>query len=287
MKPSIESFFDGVTGTVSHVVYEQRGSACAIVDAVLDYDASSGRTGTASADCIMAFIKAQALQVQWLLETHVHADHISASPFLCRHLGGEIAIGAGLRHVQQVFNRVFTLGMNRPSEDITFDRLLDDGETFAIGQLQARALHVPGHTPADMAYVIGEEAVFVGDILFMPDVGTARCDFPGGNARQLYQSIQRLLALPPATRLYLCHDYPTAGRDPAWQCTVAQQRAGNIHVLEGVDEDSFVAMRQARDETLALPTLMLPALQLNVLAGVLPTPQGNGIRYLQIPLDTF
>lgn len=287
MTPRVESFFDPMTCTISHVIHEGPGGACAIVDSVLDYDAGSGRIGTVSADRIMAFVRENGLQVQWLLETHVHADHVSAAHYLRRHLGGAIAIGEGIRDVRAAFDHAFNIAAwNRPGEPC-FDRLLADQEIFHIGDLQVRALHVPGHTPADMAFLVEGTAAFVGDTLFMPDVGTSRCDFPGGAARQLYHSIQRLLSLPSGTMLYLCHDYPPAGRDPAWACTVAQQRAGNIHVRDGIDEDSFYAMRTGRDSTLSLPALMLPAIQLNLRAGGLPPAQSNGIRYLQIPLDTI
>jgi len=287
MTPCVASFFDPATCTISHVIHEGRGGACAIVDSVLDYDAGSGRISTASADSIVAFVRGNDLQVQWLLETHVHADHISAAHYLRHHLGGAICIGAGIRDVRAAFDHTFNIAALNRQEDRGFDRLLVDDEIFHIGRLKVRALHVPGHTPADMAYLVEDAAAFVGDTLFMPDVGTSRCDFPGGDARQLYQSIQRLLALPAATMLYLCHDYPPAGRGPAWACTVAQQRADNIHVRAGIDADSFHAMRTRRDRTLSLPALMLPSIQLNIRAGDLPPAQGNGIRYLQIPLDTF
>ncbi len=286
MEPSVESFFDAETCTISHVIYESRGSACAIVDSVLNYDASSGRTSTTSADLIIAFVRKKELLVQWLLETHVHADHISAAHYLRRELGGEICIGSGIGDVRAAFDRAFRLGLIDLQHEPYFDRLFMDGERFQIGRLQVQALHVPGHTPADMAYSVEGKAVFVGDTIFMPDVGTARCDFPGGDPRQLYQSIQRLLFLPPETLLYLCHDYPPAGRDPTWTCTVAQQRH-NIHVHDGISEEDFCAMRTSRDSTLSLPMLFLPSIQLNVRAGVLPTPEDNGIRYLRIPLDTF
>ncbi len=287
MTPSVESFFDAETCTISHVIYEICGKACAIVDSVLNYDARSGRTSTASADRIIAFVREKELQVQWLLETHVHADHISAAHYLRRELGGKICIGDSIRNVRAAFDRTFQIGLIDRQHEPYFDRLLRDGERFQIGRLQVHALHVPGHTPADMAYSVEGEVVFVGDTIFMPDVGTARCDFPGGDVHQLYQSVQRLLSLLPETILYLCHDYPPAGRGPAWTCTVAQQRTDNIHVHDGISEDSFCAMRTARDSTLSLPALIIPSIQLNVRAGVLPAPKDNGIRYLQIPLDTF
>lgn len=282
--PQIHACFDPVTATVSYVVYDQPGGRAAIVDPVLDYDPKSGRTATRSAQKLVDFIHEQALTVDWLLETHAHADHVSAAHWLREQLGGRIAIGARIRQVQAIFGSVFNLEPGFCTNGSQFDHLFEDGETFAIGALQAQALYVPGHTPADMAYRIGD-AVFVGDTLFMPDVGTARCDFPGGDAHLLYRSIRRLLALPPDTRLYMCHDYPPAGRDVGWTSTVAEQRAANIHVHDGVAEDDFVARRQARDATLDMPTLMLPAVQINIRAGELPPPEANGKRYLKIPVD--
>lgn len=287
MKPCVESFFDAETATISHVIYEGHGGACAIVDSVLNYDANRARTSTDSADRIIAFVRDKALQVQWLLETHVHADHVSAAQYLRGQVGGVICIGEGIRDVRAAFAQTFPFEASDDQCEPHFDRLLKDGERFQIGRLQVQAWHVPGHTPADMAYLVEGEVAFVGDTLFMPDVGTARCDFPGGQARQLYRSIQRLLSLPADTTLYLCHDYPPAGRAPAWVCTVAQQRSANIHVHDGIDEDAFHVMRTARDSTLTLPALIMPSIQLNVRAGALPAPRSNGIRYLQIPLDTF
>ncbi|AHV93766.1 MBL fold metallo-hydrolase [Bordetella holmesii] len=275
-----QAFFDSTTGTISYVVHD--GRVCAIIDPVLDYDPKSGRTSTAGADAIMAFIQTQGLQCQWILETHAHADHLSAARYLQHHMGGKLAIGRSIQQVQAAFKPIFNLDL--PADGSQFDHLFQPDETFAIGSLQARALHVPGHTPADMAYQIGD-AVFVGDTLFMPDVGTARCDFPGGDAALLYRSIRRLLALPPATRLFMCHDYPPDGRVAAWETTVAAQRATNIHVHDGVAEADFVAMRQKRDATLPMPTLILPAIQVNIRAGALPDPDDNGTRYLKIPLN--
>ena len=234
----------------------------------------------------MAYVREHGLKTEWLLETHAHADHLSAAPYLQRQLGGVIAIGQSIRTVQGVFKQIFNLEPQFQLDGSQFGHLFTDGETFRIGALTATALHVPGHTPADMAYSIGD-AVFVGDTLFMPDVGTARCDFPGGDAHQLYQSIQRLLGLPADTRLYMCHDYPPAGREAAWQTTVAEQRRANIHVHDGVAEDDFVAMRTRRDATLSMPTLILPAIQVNIRAGHLPPPEDNGVRYLKIPLDSL
>ncbi|KIG11175.1 beta-lactamase domain protein [Burkholderia sp. MR1] len=286
MKPTIHPFFDSATGTVTYVVYEEGHPACAIIDSVLDYDPKSGRTSTASADKVVAFVRERGLRVDWILETHAHADHLSAATYLKRELGGRIAIGENIRRVQVVFKKLFNLQSGFRLDGSQFDHLFADGETFAIGGLSGTAMHVPGHTPADMAYQIGD-AVFVGDTLFMPDVGTARCDFPGGDAHELYRSIRRLLDLPSQTRLFMCHDYPPEGRKPTWETTVSAQRVGNVHVHDGVSEEQFVAMRQARDATLAMPTLILPAVQVNVQAGDLPLPEENGIRYLKIPLNAI
>jgi len=287
MNPQIQAFFDPATATVTYVVHEATpGGACAIIDSVLDYDPKSGRSSTASADRVVAYVREHGLKTEWLLETHAHADHLSAAPYLQRQLGGVIAIGQSIRTVQGVFKQIFNLEPQFQLDGSQFGHLFTDGETFRIGALTATALHVPGHTPADMAYRIGD-AVFVGDTLFMPDVGTARCDFPGGDAHQLYQSIQRLLGLPADTRLYMCHDYPPAGRGATWQTTVAEQRRANIHVHDGVAEDDFVAMRTRRDATLSMPTLILPAIQVNIRAGHLPPPEDNGVRYLKIPLDSL
>jgi glyoxylase-like metal-dependent hydrolase (beta-lactamase superfamily II) len=286
MKPVVESFFDPATWTVSHVVYEKQGSACAVIDSVLVYDPKSGRTRTGSADKLVAFIRDNGLRTDWVLETHAHADHLSAAHCLRGLLGGKIAIGAAITEVQKVFAGIFNVEAGFRPDGHQFDRLLHDGETFAIGALDAEAMAVPGHTPACMAYRIGD-AVFVGDTLFMPDVGTARCDFPGGDAHVLYRSMRRLLDLPGKTRLFMCHDYPPEGRPAAWQSTVAEQRAANIHVHDGVGEDDFVAMRSARDATLEMPVLILPSVQVNIRAGQLPPPEDNGVSYLKIPLNTL
>ena len=280
MKPEIQPFFDAATGTVTYVVHD--GAAAAIIDSLLDYEPKAARTDTRSAERVIEFVRAHRLRVEWILETHAHADHLSAAPYLRAHLGGRIAIGERIREVQAIFREVFNLEKQLPA----FDRLLADGERFAIGALQAEALHVPGHTPADMAYRIGD-AVFVGDTLFMPDVGTARADFPGGDARTLYRSIRRLLALPPETRIFVCHDYPPKGREPRWETTVVAQRAANIHVHDRVSEAEFVAMRTARDRTLEMPTLILPSIQVNIRAGELPLPEANGRSYLKIPLNAL
>jgi glyoxylase-like metal-dependent hydrolase (beta-lactamase superfamily II) len=286
MTPTVESFFDPATWTVSYVVYENDGAACAIIDSVLDYDPKSGRTLTTSADKLVAFVQAKNLQVTWILETHVHADHLSAAHYLRKKLGGKIAIGAAITDVQDVFKRIFNLEPEFQPDGHQFDHLLQDGETFDIGALQAEALSVPGHTPACMAYRIGD-AVFVGDTLFMPDVGTARCDFPGGDAHALYRSMRKLLSMPPKTRLFMCHDYPPEGRQVTWQTTVAEQRAKNIHVHDGVSEDDFVKMRAARDATLHMPVLILPSVQVNIRAGEMPPAEDNGVAYLKIPLNAL
>ena len=260
MNPFVQPFFDPATWTITYVVHGQPGSACAIIDPVLDYEPKSGRTRTDSADKVVAFVREQRLQVQWILETHAHADHLTAAPYLRRELGGQIAIGSNITQVQGIFKKVFNLEPEFRLDGSQFDRLLDDGETLAFGSLEVQAVAVPGHTPSCMAYKVGD-AVFVGDTLFMPDVGTARCDFPGGDAGRLYHSVRKLLALPPATRLFMCHDYPPGGRQPQWESTVADQRARNIHIHDGVTQEQFVAMRTARDATLQMPNLILPAIQ--------------------------
>ncbi len=289
--PQIKAFFDPATWTVSYVVYDHAGGQCAIVDSVLDYDPKAGRTSTTSADALMAFVKEQDLRVQWILETHAHADHLSAAHYLRKHFGGRIAIGAAITQVQNVFKGIFNLEPEFHPDGSQFDHLFAPDETFAIGALRAQALAVPGHTPACMAFKVdggGEpDAVFVGDTLFMPDVGTARCDFPGGNANTLYRSVQSLLAMPADTRLYMCHDYPPEGREAAWESTVAAQRAANIHIRDGVSEQAFVAMRSARDAGLAMPTLILPSVQINIRAGDLPPPDNNGVSYLRVPLNAL
>ena len=286
MQAQVKAFFDPATWTVSYVVFDAPGGHCALVDSVLDYDPKSGRTRTDSADQLIAFVREQNLMVDWILETHAHADHLSAAPYLRKHLGGKIAIGGKITQVQNVFKGIFHLEPEFATNGSQFDHLFEDGDTFAIGTLQAQALSVPGHTPACMAYQVGD-AVFVGDTLFMPDVGTARCDFPGGNAHTLYQSVRKLLSLPPETRLFMCHDYPPEGRAAQWECTVADQRARNIHVHDGVSEAEFVAMRTKRDAGLAMPVLILPSVQLNIRAGELPPPEANGVSYLKIPLNAL
>ena len=284
--PHVHPFFDPATWTVSYVVYDHVGGHAAIVDSVLDYDPKSGRTSTLSADALLAFVNAQGLSVQWILETHAHADHLSAAHYVRQQVGGSIAISAAITGVQQVFQGIFNLEPEFHPDGSQFDHLMAPNEIFAIGDLQAQALAVPGHTPACMAYQVGD-AVFAGDTLFMPDVGTARCDFPGGDAHQLYRSVRTLLALPDTTRLFMCHDYPPAGREAQWMSTVADQRAHNIHVHDGVDEATFVAQRTQRDVTLAMPTLILPSVQVNIRAGALPPPDRNGVSYLRIPLNAL
>jgi glyoxylase-like metal-dependent hydrolase (beta-lactamase superfamily II) len=285
-KISTQAFFDPVTWTVTYVVAEIASGRAAIIDPVLDYDFKSGRTSTTSADQVLAYVAARGLQVDWILETHAHADHLSAAHYLKSRVGGRIAIGENIRAVQSTFKAVFNLERTFLPDGSQFDHLFKDGETFMIGDVVATAMWVPGHTPADMAYRI-EDSVFVGDTLFMPDVGTARADFPGGDAHRLYQSIRKLLSLPPETKLFVCHDYAPESRAPAWETTVAEQRAKNIHVHDGVSEEAFVAMRTARDATLGMPTLILPSIQVNVRAGEMPPPEGNGIVYLKIPVNTL
>lgn len=284
-EPTIHSFYDTDTFTVTHIVSDPATHRAAIIDSVLDYDPKSGRTSHASADKVVDFVKQAGLTVDWLLETHAHADHLSAAPYLREKLGGQIAIGRHIREVQGVFKKIFNApDMN--TEGAEFDRLFEDGDLFKIGDLEVRVMHTPGHTPACLTYVFNKHA-FVGDTLFMPDYGSARCDFPGGDAATLYRSIQKVLSLAPDTQLHLCHDYPPAGRTPVWVSTVAEQRAKNIHVHDGVSEADFVSLRTARDKTLAMPVLILPAVQVNVRAGHLPPPEDNGVRYLKIPLNAL
>lgn len=281
-----QAFFDPATWTVTYVVWEHASRRAAVIDPVLDYDFKSGHTRTDSADRVLAYLQDQRLTVDWILETHAHADHLSGAHYLRGRVGGRVAIGEHIREVQATFRKIYNFERSFLPDGSQFDHLFKDGETFLIGAVPATALLVPGHTPADMAYRV-DGSVFVGDTLFMPDVGTARADFPGGDARQLYRSIQHLLQLPPETVVYVCHDYPPAERQPAWQTTVAEQRARNIHVRDGISEDAFVAMRTARDLTLDMPTLILPAIQVNVRAGQFPPPDDNGIAYLRIPLNAL
>ena len=287
MQPKILGFFDGGTHTISYVVSDPATGACAIIDSVLDYKAASGRTTTQSADQIIAAVNARGLTVEWIIDTHVHADHLSAAPYLREKLGGRMAIGAAITEIQKVFGEVFNAGADFRHDGHQFDHLFQDGEPYRVGDIAARALHTPGHTPACMSHLIGD-ALFVGDTLFMPDFGTARCDFPGGDAGQLYDSIQTLLALPDSTRMFLCHDYKAPGRDAfAWETTVGAQKHENIHVGGGAGRADFVAMRTARDATLAMPALILPSVQVNMRAGDLPPAEDNGRRYLKIPLNAF
>lgn len=293
-KMHIESFFDSATFTFSHLLADLSTRQCALIDSVLDYDPKSGRTSTTSADRLVDRVKALDLQVQWILETHVHADHLSAAPYLKKRLGGQLAIGAHITTVQNVFGKLFNAGAEFARDGSQFDRLLEDGEIFQIGTLQARAMHTPGHTPACMTYVVSDtgdvsdkQVAFVGDTLFMPDYGTARCDFPGGDASVLFQSIQKVLSLPDNTELYLCHDYPPETREPHCITTVAEQKNANVHVHRGVNEAEFVAMREKRDASLAMPVLILPSVQVNMRAGQMPPPEDNGQRYLKIPIDAL
>lgn len=286
MSPQIQAFFDPATWTVSYVVFDEPGGSCAIIDPVLDYEPKSARISTLSADKLVAFINGRRLAVAWILETHAHADHISSAHYLREKLGGKIAIGNEIPQVQETFKKIFNLGSEFIPDGRQFDYLLTDAETLKVGKLSATAISVSGHTPADMAYQF-DDAIFVGDTLFMPDVGTARADFPGGDARRLFRSVRRLLAHPPETRLFMCHDYPPADRPARWESTVAEQCAHNIHVHDGISEDEFVAMREARDATLEMPTLLLPSVQINVRAGEMPPAEANGITYLKIPVNVI
>lgn len=287
MHPDVRGFFDHDTFTVSYVVSDAATKRCAIIDSVLDFDPASGRTRKTSADAIIRFIEEHGLTVEWILETHVHADHLSAAPYLKEKLGGKLGIGCNITVVQDTFGKIFNAGTEFACDGSQFDHLFQDDERFRVGSTESTALHTPGHTPACMTYVIGD-AAFVGDTLFMPDYGTARCDFPGGDARQLYRSIRRIFALPPEIRLFACHDYKAPGRDEyRWETTVAEQRAHNVHVHDGIGEDDFVAMRMKRDAMLAMPRLILPSVQVNMRAGQLPPPEANGLRYLKLPLDAL
>ncbi len=283
-RPEVTAFFDAQTNTVSYVVKDPGSRACAIVDSVMDIDYAAGRIAYHSADEIVAFVREHGLEVEWLIETHVHADHLSAAPYLQGLLGGKIGIGDRITIVQETFGKVFNEGTEFQRDGSQFDRLFAEGDTYMIGGMTAFAMHTPGHTPACMTHVIGD-AAFVGDTLFMPDGGSARADFPGGDARTLYRSIQRVLALPPQTRLFMCHDYGPNGRDIRWETTVAEQRAHNIHARDGITEDEFVRTREARDKTLDMPRLIIPSLQVNMKAGELPAPDASGKRFLKVPLD--
>lgn len=287
MNPNVTAFFDRLTYTVSYVVADPATSQCVIIDSVLDYDPVSGSTSTASADKIVDFIRSNDLTVEWVLETHVHADHLTAAPYLQKTVGGRVAIGNEITAVQNIFSDIFNVEPGFQKDGKQFDHLLSEGDTLSIGSLMLRAIHTPGHTPACMTYVIGDCA-FVGDTLFMPDYGTARTDFPGGDAATLYQSIQKIFSLPPETRLFMCHDYKAPNRDEfGWETTVAEERASNVHVRDGVSESEFVKLRQERDATLAMPLLLLPSVQINMRAGEFPPPEDNGTRYLKTPLNTL
>ena len=286
-KPLVEPFFDPATFTYSYVVSDSATDECAIIDSVLDYDPASGRTSFASADRLIDHVRARGLRVSWILETHVHADHLSAAPYLHEKLGGKLAIGDNIKVVQDTFGKLFNAGSEFARDGSQFDHLFHDGDVFHLGGIEARAIHTPGHTPACMTYLIGD-AAFVGDTLFMPDYGTARCDFPGGDAATLYRSIQKLFQLPGETRVFMCHDYTAPGREHhLYETSIAAEREANVHVHQGVSERAFVAMRQARDATLEMPTLILPSVQVNMRAGQLPPAESNGVRYLKIPLDTL
>ena len=287
MTPDVKAFFDNATNTVSYVVREPQGSACAIIDSVLDYDQAAGRTDTSSADDIIAWIKAEDLQVAWILESHVHADHLSAAPYLQEALGGKIGIGANITVVQDTFGKVFNEGTEFERDGSQFDALFADGDSIHIGQMRVDVMHTPGHTPACLTYVIGD-AAFVGDTLFMPDFGTARCDFPGGSAEDLFHSIQKILALPDNTRIFVGHDYKAPGRDEfAWETTVGEQKALNVHIGEGRPMADFVTMRETRDATLGMPRLILPSLQTNMRAGHFPEPEDNGTSYFKVPINAL
>ncbi|PWG03940.1 MBL fold metallo-hydrolase [Sphingosinicella humi] len=283
--PHVEAFFDEPTFTASYVVHDPATKAAAIIDSVLDFDQPSGRTSFKSADAMIAYVEAEGLNVEWLLETHAHADHLSAAPYLQEKLGGKLVIGAEIVTVQNVFGKIFNEGTRFARDGSQFDRLLVDGDKLMIGEIPLIALHVPGHTPADMAYIIGD-AVFTGDTMFMPDYGSARADFPGGDARQLYQSVRRLMKLPDQSRVFLCHDYKAPNRDEyVWETTMLAERTGNVHVHEGVSEDDFVEMRTQRDATLSMPKLILPSIQVNMRGGRMPEPEENGVSYLKLPLN--
>jgi len=284
MSPRVKAFFDEATFTISYVVAEPEGRHCVIIDPVLDYDPKSGRSSTTTADDVIGYVRAEDLTVDWILETHPHADHLTAAPYLKEQLGGRVAIGEGVCRVQENFKQVFNLSEEFRTDGSQFEHLFDDGEEFRIGGMTAQVLATPGHTPSCVTYLIGD-AAFVGDTLFMPDFGSARCDFPEGDARTLYRSVQRLLSLPPETRLFMCHDYGPGGRPYKWETTVAEQRTENIHLHDGVSEDEFVAMRTERDKQLSMPVLILPAIQVNIRAGAFPPAEDNGISYLKIPLN--
>jgi len=285
--PEVTSFFDEATNTISYVVADPQTQMCAIVDSLLDFDQASGRTKTASADKMIAFVRDHGLTCEWIIDTHVHADHLTAAPYIRKALGGKTGIGAEISTVQKVFARIFNEGQTFHTDGSQFDHLFKDGETYRIGSLEGRAMHTPGHTPACMSHLIGD-ALFVGDTIFMPDFGTARCDFPGGDAGTLYDSIQTLFSLPDETRVFLCHDYKAPGRDMyVWETTIGAEKLSNIHVKSGTSRDDFIKMRTVRDATLAMPKLILPSVQINMRAGDMPPPEDNGQRYMKIPINAL
>ncbi|MGB0083852.1 MAG: MBL fold metallo-hydrolase [Rhodomicrobiaceae bacterium] len=284
VKPEVTAFFDPDTNTISYVVKDPNSKSCAIIDSVMDIDYAAGHISHGSADKIVEFVRDRGLKVEWLIETHAHADHLSAAPYIQSKLGGKIGIGEDIRVVQDVFGKVFNEGTEFQRDGSQFDRLFKDGDSYQIGSMKAFAIHTPGHTPACMTHVIGN-AAFVGDTLFMPDGGTARADFPGGDARELYRSIRKVLSLPGKMHLFMCHDYAPGGREIRWETTVAEERANNIHVRDGISEDEFVRMRTARDKTLGMPTLIIPSIQVNIRGGKLPSAEDNGTRYLKVPVN--
>lgn len=285
MHPAVHAFFDEATNTITYLLREPEGRACAVIDSVLDFDYASGRTDTRSADAVVAFIRDHDLDLQWILETHVHADHLSAAPYIQERLGGKIGIGERITTVQDTFGKIFNEGTRFQRDGSQFDRLFRDGDSLMLGQMRGDVMHTPGHTPACLTYVFGD-AAFVGDTLFMPDFGTARCDFPGGSAEAMFDSVQRILALPDDTRIFVGHDYKAPGRDTyAWESTVGDQKARNVHVGAGRAKEEFVALRSARDATLAMPRLIIPSLQVNMRAGHMPEPEENGVSYLKVPID--
>ena len=286
MQSSVSSFFHQATNTITHVVRALEESAAVIIDSVLDFDAKSGRTGTEAADTIIDFVRRNDLSVEWILETHVHADHLTAAPYLKEKLGGQIGVGAGITVVQEGFSKIFNTGSEFTTDGSQFDRLFADGERLVVGPMTIEILHTPGHTPACVTYVIGD-AVFVGDTIFMPDFGTARTDFPGGDAAALYRSINRILSLPPEARLFMCHDYGPGGREYKWETTVAEERAQNVHIRDGISEEQFIKTRTERDGELSMPALLLPSVQINMRAGKFPPVEDNGVSYLKLPLDAL
>lgn len=286
-KPEVTGFFDEATNTISYVVADPAAKKCAVIDSLLDYDAASGRTNMSSADELIGFVKEKGYDVDWIIDTHVHADHLTAAPYIKEQLGGKTAIGEHVCTVQKVFSEIFNEGQSFHTDGSQFDHLFADEETYKVGSIEGRAIHTPGHTPACMSHLIGE-ALFVGDTIFMPDYGTARCDFPGGDAGALYDSIQKLFDLDDDTRMFLCHDYKAPGRDEyVWETTVGAQKKGNIHVREGTSRDEFIAMRTARDATLDMPKLILPSVQVNMRAGDMPPPEENGVRYMKVPINAL